>query len=165
MNTQHADFTPFRYSADDLPERDRLPAWRDFFGQRMISAEIEPLSDEPFHAGATVRLLPGVYMASAVSSPIRFSWTAQFLGDGRDDIGLQVNSAGGTLSLGGGRRPTRPATLYSSPQPRPGRTCRRTPRGIGACSCGLTRWHHTCPASRTRCFGECPQTPGLYSIC
>ena len=75
MDALPLDFTPLRFSSDDLPERDRIPAWRDFFAPRVFGGEIEPLSAEPIHCRMTVRRLPGLSLVSAVNSPLRFSRT------------------------------------------------------------------------------------------
>jgi AraC-like DNA-binding protein len=93
MDAPPLDFSPVRYSTDDLPERDRIAAWREFIGPRIFSAEIQPIVDAPFRAEVTVRLLPGIALMSATSSPARYSRNARLLADGRDDFGLQVNSA------------------------------------------------------------------------
>ena len=97
MDALPLDFTPLRFSSDDLPERDRIPAWRDFFAPRVFGGEIEPLSSEPIHCRMTVRRLPGLSLVSAVNSPLRFSRTTALLADGHDDFGLHLNSMGATV--------------------------------------------------------------------
>jgi AraC-like DNA-binding protein len=39
------DFAPVRFSTSDLPQRDRLPYWREFFARKLVHAEVEPQSD------------------------------------------------------------------------------------------------------------------------
>jgi hypothetical protein len=39
-----------RFSTRELPERERIPLWREEFGQRMLHLDIEPLPGAPFHA-------------------------------------------------------------------------------------------------------------------
>lgn len=97
METPQADFSPHRFSSEDLPERDRVAAWRDFFAPRVFGGEIDPLSDDPIHCNMTVRILPGLSLVSAVNSPLRFSRTTALLADGHDDYGLHVNSKGATV--------------------------------------------------------------------
>lgn len=94
---QPPDFAPLRFSTAALPERDRVAAWRDFFGPKVFGGEVEPVSDLPFSSDLTVRLLPGLSLVSAVNSPTRFSRTSALLADGRDDFGLHINFFGCTV--------------------------------------------------------------------
>ena len=100
MVAQRTDFSPIRFSTDDLPERDRLPAWRDFFGPKIFNVEIEPISDMPYRSCVAVRLLPGISLMSMLSTPARIFRPARLLSDGRDGFGLMVNSSRGTVSQG-----------------------------------------------------------------
>src|SRR5262245_55080320 len=92
MSAGAADFGPLRFSTWDLPERERLPRWREEFGRGLISVEIEPLRpDETFHAEATLRALPGVKTAFCEGSAARFERTQAMAAAGDDSIGLVVN--------------------------------------------------------------------------
>ncbi|MGH6926419.1 MAG: AraC family transcriptional regulator [Propylenella sp.] len=95
MDAQGSDFAGVRFSSDDLPERDRIPAWRDFFAPRIFSAEIEPAADVPFRTDVTIRALPGLSLMSARSTLSRLSRTPALLADGRDGLGLIVSSSDG----------------------------------------------------------------------
>jgi hypothetical protein len=53
MQAAASDFSPLRFSTHELPERERVPMWREEFGRSMVHVEMEPLSDAPFHAEAT----------------------------------------------------------------------------------------------------------------
>jgi AraC-like DNA-binding protein len=87
------DFRPVRFSSDDLPARDRLPAWRDFYGPRVNGADVEPVPDVPFRADVTLRALPGLGLTTTKSSPARYARTRRFLADGRDYFGLHLTFA------------------------------------------------------------------------
>jgi AraC-like DNA-binding protein len=97
----HADFERVRFSTDDLPEQDRIPAWREFFGRRVFRTEIEPAPDMPFHADVTVRHLPGLDLVSSVMSPARFCRTRALVADSNDDVGFFVSTSGGTIAQRG----------------------------------------------------------------
>lgn len=89
------DFRPVRFTSDDLPARDRIPAWRDHYGPRINGADVEPAPDVPFRADVTLRALPGVGLTTTQSSPARYARTRRFLADGRDYFGLHLSFASG----------------------------------------------------------------------
>lgn len=85
------DFTPVRFSTRALPERDRLPTWREEFRRRVVRVDIEPLSESPFHAEATLRALPGLRMVTCAGSAVRLERTAALAADGDQSVTLFVN--------------------------------------------------------------------------
>jgi AraC-like DNA-binding protein len=92
MAARAADFAPVRFSTWDLPERERIPRWREEFGRGLVSVEIEPVSPgEPFHAEATLQALPGARMAFCRGSAVLFTRTRAQAAAGDDSIGLVVN--------------------------------------------------------------------------
>src|SRR4029077_6773655 len=58
MPADAADFRSLRFSTRGLPERMRVPMWREEFGRRIVHVDIEPLSNVPFQAEATLQALP-----------------------------------------------------------------------------------------------------------
>lgn len=92
------DFSPLRFSTDDLPSRDRVPAWRDFFGRMVFRSEIEPAPGAPFRVDMAVRALPGLFLASSSISPLRLLRTPPLAADGNDDIGFSISSSRGAIS-------------------------------------------------------------------
>jgi hypothetical protein len=86
-----ADFAPVRFSTRHLPERERLPRWREEFGRGLVRVDIAPLSDDPFHAEATLQALPGVRTALCTGSAAQFTRTRAMAAEGDDSIGLVVN--------------------------------------------------------------------------
>jgi AraC-like DNA-binding protein len=86
------DFAPVRFSTDDLPERDRLPQWREEFGRGLVRVDIEPASpDLPFRAQAVLQALPGVRTATCRGSDAHFTRTRAMAAEGDDSVGLVVN--------------------------------------------------------------------------
>ena len=59
------DLNFVRVCTDDLPVHDRIAIVREVFGRQMMRLEIEPMLDTPFRADLTVRILPGLSIASA----------------------------------------------------------------------------------------------------
>jgi AraC-like DNA-binding protein len=94
MPAPQAEFAPLRFSTDHLPERDRIPIWREEFGRNVLRLDIEALS-EPFHATATLRALPGLRTFGSTSSAVRFDRARSFTVDGDDSLGLVINLTGG----------------------------------------------------------------------
>ena len=62
-------------STASVPVRERLPMWREVFGQAMVRLDIEPTRDVPFHAEGTLCALPGAAYASVSASPVRVTRT------------------------------------------------------------------------------------------
>jgi AraC-like DNA-binding protein len=93
------DFAPLRVSTAALPARERLPFWREVFGRKMVRLDIEPLSDGPFEADSTLRVLPGLRtMTWSMRPAARFLRTPELIADADDSVGLLLNLAG-DLSL------------------------------------------------------------------
>jgi AraC-like DNA-binding protein len=96
-----ADCKPIRFSTDELPLRDRIPIWREFFGRSVFRTEIEPAPDVPFYANVTVRSVPSLELVTSAMSPVRFSRTPALIADGNDDVGFFVSTSGGTAAQRG----------------------------------------------------------------
>ncbi len=95
------DFSPVRFASDNLPLRDRVPAWRDFYGPRVHGADVVPAPGVPFRADVSLRALPGVGLTATQSSPARYARTRRFLADGRDYLGLHLSFSGGACGQRG----------------------------------------------------------------
>jgi AraC-like DNA-binding protein len=91
MPTAPAQFAPVCFSTSNLAERDRLPVWREEFGRAVVRVDIEPLSDAPFHARATIRALPGLRTIAWSGSAVRNRRTRALAADGDEAIGLFTN--------------------------------------------------------------------------
>jgi AraC-like DNA-binding protein len=95
------DFKPVRFASDDLPARDRLPAWRELYGPRVNGADVRPAPNVPFRADVTLRALPGFGLTTTESTPAHYARTRRFLADGRDYFGVHLSFAGGACGQRG----------------------------------------------------------------
>jgi AraC-like DNA-binding protein len=86
------DFATLRFSTRELPELKRLPVWREEFVRSLVHLDVEPLSDVPFHAEATLRALPGFRMLAFKGSAMRLERAPTNIVDGDDSIGIMVAS-------------------------------------------------------------------------
>jgi AraC-like DNA-binding protein len=89
-----------RFTTSSLAEKDRIPAWRDYWGQQVFGAELEPAAAGPFRADVSLRAFPGVNILSMRVSPIRLLRTSSLAGDGTDCVGLVT----GTSAIKASRR-------------------------------------------------------------
>ena len=94
MVSDKADSALLRFSTDDLPDRDQLPFWRDFFARQIAHVDIQPTSDLPFHAEATLLACPGLRAQWISGSPVRLERTAKMLADGDDSLVLLIATSG-----------------------------------------------------------------------
>src|ERR1051325_6782122 len=78
------------FSTDDIVPRDRLAVWRDAPFQTEFNVDIEPTSDIPFRAQATVRTMAGLRLLSGKSSPATYRRNHKRVI--RDDAGLCFGS-------------------------------------------------------------------------
>jgi AraC-like DNA-binding protein len=79
-------------STATLPARDRLPVWREVFGQTMVRLDIEPAKGTPFHAEGDLLALPGAALASVTVSPVRVSRTPRLIADDMADMMFLVTA-------------------------------------------------------------------------
>ncbi len=94
MPTDAADFASYRFSTRDLPERIRLPLWREHFGRCVVHADIEPLSNAPIQADASLQAIQGLRMLALKGTSMRFKRLQANLADGDDSVGLIFCSPG-----------------------------------------------------------------------
>ncbi len=94
MALEGADGKPIRFSTAALPEAERASFWREVFGRKLVHVEIEPLTDAPFEAAATLRALPGVRSLSCSSTAARTHRPRGLIADGDDSIALLVSTSG-----------------------------------------------------------------------
>ena len=83
-----------RFSTHDLPERDRLPMWREEFGRSIVRVDIHPLERDGFRAEATLRALPGLRTIDCAGSTMTFHRTAAQAAQGEEGLGLIVGGGG-----------------------------------------------------------------------
>jgi AraC-like DNA-binding protein len=94
MPADAADLGTIRFSTRGLPERMRIPMWREEFGRRIVHVDIEPLSSGPFQAEATLQSLRGLRTLAWQGSAMSFKRSQANIVDGDDSIGLIICSPG-----------------------------------------------------------------------
>jgi AraC-like DNA-binding protein len=94
-----------RISTADLPPAQRLEAFREIFGRRILKIEMEPKTGFQFGADMTLQSLPGLGIGAGSLSPMRNSLTAELIDN--DDLVLVIMRAGG----GTARQHRREATI------------------------------------------------------
>ncbi|MCC8968053.1 AraC family transcriptional regulator [Bradyrhizobium sp. Pear76] len=88
MPTDAAHSASYRFSTRDLPERIRIPAWREHFGRCVVHADIEPLSDIPLQADASLQAVQGLRTLALKGTSMRFMRLQADLADGDDSVGV-----------------------------------------------------------------------------
>jgi len=94
MPPEATDFRPFHFSTTALPERERLPFWREVFGREYCHIDIEPLSQAPFEAKISLRALPGLRIMSCFCDPSRQERTPELVAKSDDAITLAIRLSG-----------------------------------------------------------------------
>lgn len=94
MPTDAANFASYRFSTRDVPERIRIPLWREHFGRCVVHADIEPLSDRPFRADASLHAFQGLRTLAVKGTSMRFKRAQADLADGDDSVGVIFCSPG-----------------------------------------------------------------------
>lgn len=91
MTSADPDFSPVRFSTDDLPERDRVGMFREVIGRKIVNLDLDPAADGPFRCEAVLRALPGLGLGSIVTSAQYVRRTKELIAaDGNDDLVLTV---------------------------------------------------------------------------
>lgn len=110
----------FRFSTEDLPERDRQPMFREVFGRNILGVDVaEPLGEARFRADVIVKQLPGLNILWAHYSPMRAGRTRAQLADGRDSFVFQWSASPGAGEYSGREHVLAPnaGVLISSSDP------------------------------------------------
>jgi AraC-like DNA-binding protein len=97
------DVSTFRFSTDDLPERDRLAIAREVYGRSVVRLDLEPAEDAPFRVTAAALARPGLAVLRGACSSLRVSRTRELLADGDDNITLCLSEVGGHVVAQRGR--------------------------------------------------------------
>jgi AraC-like DNA-binding protein len=95
LDSPPEDFRLLRFRSDEVPARQRLEAWTQVLGSKLLRADIEPLPGPPFHVEASLRLLEGVRFGTAAFSASFFRRTRKIVETDNDDFFLIVNMEGG----------------------------------------------------------------------
>jgi AraC-like DNA-binding protein len=101
MHAVARDFVPQRISTSDLPDRDRVPYWHEFFDSKVIHCDMETRSDDPFLAEAALLAWPGL-RAMRLSTPAHYWRTPAMVADGDDSVVFLINHNGLLVFAQGG---------------------------------------------------------------
>jgi AraC-like DNA-binding protein len=95
MAKASGDFSAFRFSTDDLPERDRMAIWHEVFGRQIVKVQFQALPETRFFHTTMFRRMPGLSLAFVECSGFDSERTRQLIGDdGSDDLVLAINTGG-----------------------------------------------------------------------
>lgn len=89
-----ADFGLHRFSTDALQPRERLDLWRDVLTRKLLRVAIDPVTERPFRAEASLRAQHGVRMGLGRLGPTISHRTRDIVADDNDDVTLLVNLEG-----------------------------------------------------------------------
>ena len=102
MNAQ-AGATVFRVSTDTMPARHRVAIWREEFAREFLRLDIEPRDPESFRADATIRMMPGLKIASCDISASHWRRTRRLVGMGVEEVGIMFGWHGPATLVQRGR--------------------------------------------------------------
>lgn len=95
MSAVDPDCLALQFSTRDVPERDRLSFWRDFFCRKVIQVEVDSEDHEPFEAGVSLLSCPGLQVMWANTSvPVQLLRTHEMVADGTDSIAILISRTG-----------------------------------------------------------------------
>lgn len=79
------------FSTEELPERDRVPIWREVFGRSIAKVDLELVSESPLHCESSIRALPGMTIWSSLTSGVvTVTRTSTHVSDGDDNFVLNI---------------------------------------------------------------------------
>jgi AraC-like DNA-binding protein len=90
-----------RFSTDDLPQRERLPRWRELLFQTSMRVEVDVKPDVPFRASAMIRQLPGLRILDGFSPPATYARSTTAIEV--DDLAFQFGICGSSRAFLNGR--------------------------------------------------------------
>jgi len=88
------DFRYLTFRTDEYPEHRRREVWCEVVSQMLLKQEVEPLSDEPFRAEASLRALAGIRFGAGLITPTVNRRTREITAADNDDLLLIVNTEG-----------------------------------------------------------------------
>ena len=146
MAEPNRDSGTYYFSTDNFRAHERLEAWQEIFGRKVVGVDTTPLSDAPFRVDLTVRTLPGLTISLTIvaemHSPLRMSRTSALLADGDDGVVLGVNATRCVSQQFGRETTLEPGDGICCRTPTSGRT---TSRPLRACSPSACHGRGCCP--------------------
>jgi AraC-like DNA-binding protein len=77
-----------RFSAADVPKRDRLAVAREVFGRMIVHLDVEPLPGVPLRFDMVAQVLPELIVSNVAFSPVTVKRTPALTADGNDSVRL-----------------------------------------------------------------------------
>lgn len=102
MQPEQSDTQFLRISSADLPERDRIEAFREVFGRTILNIEMNPLEGQSLDVDMMLRGLEGFGIASGRLSPMRNRHLSNLADN--DDLVLVMLEAGRAVAEQCGRK-------------------------------------------------------------
>jgi AraC-like DNA-binding protein len=96
MGNEAADFG-IQFSTDLVPERERLPYFRETFGRSIVRLDLGPYGDRPLRWTATLHEFDGLGVISGRTNGHTCRRTQPLLTDGNDDYFFATNLSGFSL--------------------------------------------------------------------
>ncbi|TPQ43062.1 AraC family transcriptional regulator [Bradyrhizobium guangdongense] len=90
-----------RFSAEDFAPRERLSVWREAYGRAVAKLELQPVSEGPFRAKATLRAFDGLGLVTMATRTLKFEKTRSLIDS--DDLVLVCVETGGWVGSQLGR--------------------------------------------------------------
>ena len=94
MRSATTDCSLIRLSTNELPERDRVPAWREFWARGAVNCDVKVESDSPFHAEAELLVWPDLRALWSKESPMRYWRSGGQAADGDDSLVFLIRQDG-----------------------------------------------------------------------
>jgi len=95
MNAGALNPQSLSFSTRDMPEKERVPYWREVFGRHIIRVEFEPRSDEPFEARAMLWSVPGLRAHwPTYKGPARLRRTRELIAQTDESVALLIDRKG-----------------------------------------------------------------------
>ncbi|MGH6871131.1 MAG: helix-turn-helix domain-containing protein [Rhizomicrobium sp.] len=95
MDGPPPDFRLLRFSSDRYAESDRRESWERILGRKLLHVRVEALSDAPFRANASLRLLPGLRFGIGNFGASLNRRDRSMVRDDNDDFSIVINLEGG----------------------------------------------------------------------
>jgi AraC-like DNA-binding protein len=87
-------YATLHFSTNDLPEKDRIAIWREYYGRSIFNVDVEPAAGTVFHSTMVTRALPDMQLMAGTMSAARISRDQKSIADGNDDLILAINNNG-----------------------------------------------------------------------
>jgi AraC-like DNA-binding protein len=95
MAAPAADVALVRVSTRGMPERERVPYWREVFGRHVIRVDFTPQSDAPFEAEASLWAAPGLRAHWCVyGGPAHLRRTRELISQTDESVALLIDRKG-----------------------------------------------------------------------